>query len=538
MTTGQVIDVQSFGFTSTLARILDVTSVNSGSITTGRVLDVTSVNLATGTTGRVLDVTAVNTGTAVAAITGPVTADALDVVVLDASASVGTITSITQTAGSPTVTLSGSGAGRTFTAPAILSATATALTFTVTVTGGGTATWTVNVYPHGEWEVSPDASTWLPRFRRGRNPADVLPVGAVAGWGAQVAAIDFTTPVSLGGFVPDSTGALSSLQGGTPGFIAYADALTVTPRGFAPSGEWRDPAATMSVNTDGNLDIWLHQADIVVPTPPPPVPPAPPMPTASFTSSVTGQKWTWIYGEDFLTDIPLGGFTTRTTGADLGLLDPTSLGGSVYGASWKAKQAESLDTSGFGRYSAAKTMSVQDSVLRIWDHKEGAQAYGSAFKPLIPGADPNFLPYCRVEFRMRSTGNTGIGFGVVALLINNGHWPIWGEDDWPEAQLGGLVGGNRHFAQATNAFTHINGGGRSMTDWHRYVVEWFPQGTGGRVRYNVDDVNLFDSTDRVAVAPAVLGWLIQTASNGAGAVPDGVEGTLEIDWASIWLWTA
>lgn len=260
-----------------------------------------------------------------------------------------------------------------------------------------------------------------------------------------------------------------------------------------------------------------------------------PMPTGTIVDPAIGQTWVPLTSNDFTTDVARGGFTTMTTGSDLGLLDPASPGGAAYAGAWKAKQAESPDTSGFAKYSAAKTMSVSNSILDIWLHTEAGQAYGSAMKPLLPGADPNFMGYCRVDLRMRATGVVGSGYGDVALLINNAHWPPWGEDDWPETQLSGPVGGNRHFAQATNAFTHIDASPLVTTDWHTYSIQWFAQAGVPRVIYKADGTSYFDSQDRViASPPAVLGFLVQTASNGAGAVPATSEGHLQIDWYSIW----
>lgn len=261
-----------------------------------------------------------------------------------------------------------------------------------------------------------------------------------------------------------------------------------------------------------------------------------PMPTGVIVDSAIGQTWNPLTSNDFTTNVARGGFTTMTTGSDLGLLDPASPGGAAYSNAWKAKQAESPDTSGFAKYSAAKTMSVSNSVLDIWLHTEGGQAYGSAMKPLLPQADPNFMGYCRCDFRMRATGVIGSGYGDVALLINNSHWPQYGEDDWPETQLSGPVGGNRHYAQATNAFTHIDATPLVTTDWHNYSIKWFAQSGTPRVQYLADNTVYFDSVDRVIAAPpGLLGFLVQTASSGAGAVSATAEAHLQIDWYSIWL---
>lgn len=294
---------------------------------------------------------------------------------------------------------------------------------------------------------------------------------------------------------------------------------------------------------------YLLEEPVIAPPPPPPPPQTPgvsTMPTFGFTSAATGQIWDLAYTEDFLTPIGVGGFTTMTTG-DTGKLNPASPGGAVYAASFKAKTEGSPDTSGNAVYSAIRTLSVENvpnatGVARIWLHKDGTQAVGGAIKPLIPGGapGPDYLGYCRVEVRAKQTLIQGPGFGCVNLLINPNQWAEsvegYGEDDWWESQLGGPVKGHRHPTHpigVADSSVPIDGGGRVTTDWHRYVIEWFPQGTGGRVRYLIDDQVVFDTTDRVATAPRTLGYLIQAGSNGF-PVPDGAEGYLDVDWIAIW----
>jgi hypothetical protein len=251
MTTGLVYGVESYSISTLKAQLLDVSSMTIGSGTTGQVLEITSENIAvTGSTGRVLEVVSINTDTATAALAAPSTANAGDIVTLDASTSVGTITAIEQVAGSPTVLLTGGGTFRQFVAPAINSTTATPLTFRVTVTGGGTADVTVNVYPHTMWICGPDPSrVLLPLFKRGRRAQDAAPVGPWPGWGEQTFIADFTSPVLVGGFVPDATGYLTSLQGGSAGYLPYSTVFRTT----------ADAQQSLAVTYDGYLDIWLRQ---------------------------------------------------------------------------------------------------------------------------------------------------------------------------------------------------------------------------------------------------------------------------------------
>lgn len=249
MTTLRLIDSESASQAMTKLRLLKGESVGTLLGSKLRILNGTSVQPAAGTKLRVLNSTAANQSTNQASLAGPAEALPLDLVVLDASSSVGTITSIAQVSG-PTVTLSGTGASRTFTAPVVFSSTGTVsdLVFRVTVSGGDTADWHITLYPHSEWVVKPDASGWVPRLRYGRDPATLLPSTA-EGWGAQTFGLDFTTPVPLGGFVADSSGELIGSLGGTTAWQAYAASLNV---------DYTTAQMALSVPQDGYLDIWLR----------------------------------------------------------------------------------------------------------------------------------------------------------------------------------------------------------------------------------------------------------------------------------------
>ncbi len=261
MTTALVYGVESFSDSTLKARLIDVSTANVGAAGTARVLEVSSVNLPqTGTTARVLKVDSVQESTAQAALSAPSAANPGDLVTLDATASIGTVTSITQTAGTPTVTLLGTGAARQFVAPAINSTTTTPLTFRATVSGGGTSDVVVQIYPHTMWICGPDPGrVLLPLFIHGPDPSDSAPIGPWPGWGDQVYVTDFPTPVLLGGFVPDAEGNLTTLQGGSSGYQAYGAALKVTADNLIEGANRRYPSRTMSVTYDGYLDIWLHQ---------------------------------------------------------------------------------------------------------------------------------------------------------------------------------------------------------------------------------------------------------------------------------------
>lgn len=544
MSTLQLIEAAGTPVGGATLRILAAASTPVGGATTLRVLNAAGTPLSATTTLRVLNAAGVGSNAAIASMTAPPVVDPLTLVTLDASASVGTITSITQTAGTPTVTLTGTGASRTFTAPIINATDATDLTFRVTVTGGGTDDVIVAVRPHTTWgrpvgdtysdtysDAYSSGAALVQVVMYGRDPATALPVGSVAGWGAQLAAVDFTTQVPVGSFVPDATGALTSLQGGGPGYIAYQGIIATTPEGQA-GAEYRYPARTMSVTRDG-LDIWLHREDVPATVSPTRAP------TANIVDPAIGVTWINTYAENFDTPIALGGFTNATSG-DQGAINPACPAYAPYGASFKMKSVSS-DTSGNATYNAPKTTSVANSIYDIWCHYDAstARAVGGAIKPWLvngQGVDQNFMTYGRVAWRERWTGIVGdpLDYGHAALMINSNAWPTNGELDFTEGPPGSPVGGFFHPAQATNATAVVTiPGAPSPLNWHDCVIEWFPWQTGARTRWFLDGALVYDRTDRVAVAPMTLGWLIQVGSNNTLPATTS-EAHYQVEYISMW----
>ena len=196
------------------------------------------------------------------------------------------------------------------------------------------------------------------------------------------------------------------------------------------------------------------------------------MPTASW------RPWTKVWDENFLTDAPLGTFSSK-------------YGAKFYtrGADWDASPKNrsvkpSVDTYRRGIYSPKNTLSVKDGLLDIWLHTAEGPDFGSdkafvdyqtncktptpckldnwteiATKPWVPGVpyvgvltplamngkpEMHFGRYTvrfKVEYPKSATGapltSTADGFKTAWLLWpeDDKGWPKNGEIDYPEGQL-------------------------------------------------------------------------------------------------------
>lgn len=273
------------------------------------------------------------------------------------------------------------------------------------------------------------------------------------------------------------------------------------------------------------------------------------MPTANLVGVNGATTFNWIHrlGEDFNTDIALGGIYPTTTGSDLGLLNSACPAFAAYGTSFKVKQALSPDTDGNAKYSAVDTMSISNSILNIHNNVHPTNGpVGSSIKLLNQSdTDTNYMTYGRAAIRWRAVADpiaggtvTGTHWGAVSFFIpDNAHFPIWSEMDWLEANLtstnpGGFFhpGGDTVNDSAAKA-----GIGVPFAQWHETVIEWFPEGAGARIRWYDNNILCFNTNVNTAVSPAKLGWLMQTASTGG--VPTG-DANLQIDWLSVWDYAA
>jgi hypothetical protein len=243
--------------------------------------------------------------------------------------------------------------------------------------------------------------------------------------------------------------------------------------------------------------------------------------------------WLRQYGQDFTVNIAEGGFNFNANGN----LTTTSAAYPYYGNGAIAGQLNGYhdgqpDSSSVGQYYSSRTMSIANSVLTIRRHTEDVGgvpvAMGGHIHPVVPAAlrDPldgwRTQPYGRWSYRIRS--DVADRFGGVAVAIGK-PWPANGEFDFPEILSGSssAILGVYHYADTAGGqdgpktFTGLR------TDWHTYTMEWTP----GQIRWLLDDVQVYISTDRVAAQP--LGFHIQAATTGSLPLT-ATTGLYQVDW--------
>lgn len=224
--------------------------------------------------------------------------------------------------------------------------------------------------------------------------------------------------------------------------------------------------------------------------------------------------WRQVFVEDFATDVPVGSFDA------------------VMGDRWRAYADGWKDTSKQGTYRPSKVLSVQDGVLRKFLHTENGEHRVAA---ILPRSAPGELwlgtKYGRFEVRARA--DDLYGYKVAWLL-----WPdagsnlTYGEINWPEQGISGdweytygymhytgaTVGSDQYWARAVNDFSQ----------WHTYTIEWSPD----LVKFFLDGREVGRVTERIPNTS--MHWVLQTETATWMDVPDTSNGTVEIDWVSVW----
>lgn len=242
--------------------------------------------------------------------------------------------------------------------------------------------------------------------------------------------------------------------------------------------------------------------------------------------------WRYLMGEDFDTDLPLGGNFMQAYPL-IGFYGQPYTTGAYYDTSRNVGRP----TASQGLYSTPRVISVSEGVLRKRLHTEGVRPMVAALCPHIPGYVRSgywsYQTYGRYTIRARFP-NVMPGYKCAWLL-----WPqsddssIHGEIDFPERDFDNLtaVGGFVHHApkvpdphQWSMGSYQIN-----MTQWHTYTMEWSP----GLVRFILDGAVVGTHTERIPAAP--MRWVIQTETRVGSTPPQvTVQGDVEIDWLAMW----
>jgi hypothetical protein len=285
------------------------------------------------------------------------------------------------------------------------------------------------------------------------------------------------------------------------------------------AAEWRDAQDKIAALAAGNIDLQfeLEQANAR--------PPASPSGEVMPTGDLPG--WRYLLGEDFDTDVPLGGFPGPYAGK-VDVYPPTYFDTSRNTARPAAQ---------WGQYDAARVVSVSEGVLRKRLHTEGVRPKVAALVPRLPGVPLNgpwtYQTYGRYSVRARVT-NPMPGYKFAWLL-----WPLSnnsavdGEIDYPERNFDSLAYVNAfvHHAPSTPALNQHGSGSIlcDLTKWHTFTLLWEP----GIVRVLLDGLTVWYDTDRIPASP--MRWVLQTetAITATPPAPD-VQGDVEIDWLAVW----
>ena len=231
------------------------------------------------------------------------------------------------------------------------------------------------------------------------------------------------------------------------------------------------------------------------------------MPKGDVTSN--GRTWKQSYAEDFSTPAPLG--SVLATYPEMNAYDGYS------------------DTSGRGRYTPGKVLSVADGNLDFWLHSENGQPLVATVLP--DGYEPHSTG--RVSIRYKTTDTPGYKF--VGML-----WPTdddWnkGEVDWPEGDLGSqarpasaIPGTMSNGMMRFDSSVQKNTKSTQSSGYHVATTEW----DHGVVRFYWN--NSLVSVTRSAVPKDPMRVTMQAETAITGDVPSWASGHVDIDWISIW----
>ncbi|MGV1078875.1 MAG: family 16 glycosylhydrolase [Candidatus Nanopelagicales bacterium] len=252
-----------------------------------------------------------------------------------------------------------------------------------------------------------------------------------------------------------------------------------------------------------------------IPTPDPTTPTPTPTPTGNLpTGNLPG--WTSIYGEDFLTDAPLGSFLSKYSNTV-----------SAYPYPW-TDTSRNVRSNNPGYYNPDKTLSVANGVMDAYLH------YDATLGRYLVAAPTPKLPTMKFgRFAMKLRADKIAGYKIAPLLWPDSEkWPGDGEIDFPE---GDLTGGN---LSAFSHYANANGGQDwfdtkvKHTDWHVYETAWSPT----KVQFFVDG-NLV-GTSTTNVPQNAMHWVLQFETQISSSAPStSAAGHVQVDWIKAYSYT-
>jgi beta-glucanase (GH16 family) len=215
--------------------------------------------------------------------------------------------------------------------------------------------------------------------------------------------------------------------------------------------------------------------------------------------------WRQVFAEDFNQDAPLGSFP-----------------GTAYRSRWTGYEGL-RDTSGVGRYSNERVVSVSDGVLDMHLRTEDGVPLVAAPMPLVGGTWGG-QTYGRYSVRFRSDAVEG--YKTAWLLWPDSDKWAQGEVDFPEGPLDGSMYAANLCVGQPGTFCYKSPDLATFTDWHVATIEWAPDA----VRFFLDG-RLVGSSDSVPSKP--MHWILQTETDH-GKPPASSSGHVQVDWVTIY----
>jgi len=247
------------------------------------------------------------------------------------------------------------------------------------------------------------------------------------------------------------------------------------------------------------------------------------MPT---TSKVGDSRWAYSYGQDFNTASPLGNALSE------------------YGPNWKGHVNVENDTSDWGSYQPAKSLSVENSMLQIrtfYEPSSGQFVCACPFPQPPAGVHGGSQEYLGMRYSIRYRGDgSGSGYKTAWLLWSGAdNWPWdYGEIDFPERSLNSsTVHGYSHRADVGRAgenalSAQVNA---PLNEWHTATTEWVPKTANqtGSVTFFMDGVQIGTTTSNVPSHTMHLQLQTETWLDTATRPPESSAWNLYLDWIVI-----
>lgn len=235
-------------------------------------------------------------------------------------------------------------------------------------------------------------------------------------------------------------------------------------------------------------------------------------PTAADAASPSGEAapqgdlpgWSQIFVDDFDESVEQGGFP------------------GPYSDSWLAYDGFT-DTADVGTYRAS-AVSAADGVLSLGVSTHGDEVTSSAVVPLVDGLWGG-QTYGRYSVRLRA--DPVPGYSAAFLLWSDDNDWNDGEVDFPEGHLDKNVRAYNHTPGNPSENSFARRTAVPFTDWHTYTIDWTPD----EIAFSIDGVTI--GTTSHDIPTAKLHWVMQIETTKT-TPPDGAEGAVQVDWATIY----